>query len=371
MRRSGHASRNTSSVQFCSHLRDLVWAEAILAGIAPEQMEVVADSLGGLRCPSLGRHIELGKSFAKRSVRVSSAQDEVVLSCDDGMVVRIPRADLLGAEIETPLPTIEANGYELTLFDKLASGHIQVSNRDEWLKAKLTGTNQRTDGIDFYQVDDELYPLQNSSGVLTAALEEICAHWPEVYADLQLFVRVIVPICASVAQRRTVPQASGRRNFAFTVSSRQGAVYIGDSELDETIEMLLHEFAHVKLRQIQAIDPLLVDPLDESIRVSVPWREDKRPLPGVLEGLYVFTHVAEYELRRFVGGINALAPLLERRLHALRFASGCLKSQARVTAAGHEFLDWMDNWVSSLERRLETQTRGRCETGINSQSLTP
>ena len=47
---------------------------------------------------------------------------------------------------------------------------------------------------------------------------------------------------------------------AFTVSSRQGAIYIGQAPVDTTIEMLIHENAHVKLRQIQALDPLYRTP---------------------------------------------------------------------------------------------------------------
>ncbi|MBV6323429.1 aKG-HExxH-type peptide beta-hydroxylase [Duganella violaceipulchra] len=360
MRRSVRTGPDKANAEFSSHLRDLIWAEAVLAGCAPSPVQLVTDDRGGVRCPSRGRHIELGSAYVKRAVQVIPCQGEILLRTEDGMERRLPHADLASADIETPLPTIEANGYDLTLYDTLAHGQIQVGSRDEWLRAKLSGTNQRNDGIDFYQVDDELYPTAPPLDTLALALQRLHAHWPEAYADLRQFVQVIVPIRTPVATRLSLPGASEPRNCAFTVSSRQGAIYVGNAQVDETIEMLLHEFAHVKLRQIQAIDPLLEDPLDESIRVHVPWRADKRPLPGVMEGLFVFMHVAESELRRVACGAHALAPVLQRRLQGLRFAASCLKSHARLTAAGQEFLQWMDAWTSSLDRRYAPAMLSHC-----------
>ena len=40
------------------------------------------------------------------------------------------------------------------------------------------------------------------------------------------------------------------------------------------VEMLLHENAHVKLRQIQVLDSLLEDQWDGNMRFAVPWRPD-------------------------------------------------------------------------------------------------
>lgn len=55
---------------------------------------------------------------------------------------------------------------------------------------------------------------------------------------------------------------------------------------------MIHEFQHSKLNALMNLIPLS-DPTDQA-RFAVPWRRDKRPLAGVLHGLYAFTAVAAF-----------------------------------------------------------------------------
>ena len=141
---------------------------------------------------------------------------------------------------------------------------------------------------------------------------------------------------------------------AFTVSSRQGAIFIGDGSPDELVEMILHENAHVKLRQIQILDTLLADPLNEEVRASVPWRPDPRPMPGIFEGLFVFAHVAEYHRRR---ANNAHCPASQKRVgrltRDLEHAASALAKHAVLTPRGQLFLGAMCAWVDELATSKE------------------
>jgi len=110
-----------------------------------------------LRCPAAGLHVELGKSYADRWVETVPESDQVVVRCRDGLTIRIPYEDLTGA-VEEPLPNIAEHGYCLIVSPRVADGRVEVSRRDPWLRAVLTGTNQRADGVEFFGVDDESYP---------------------------------------------------------------------------------------------------------------------------------------------------------------------------------------------------------------------
>jgi uncharacterized protein len=115
--------------------------------------------------------------------------------------------------------------------------------------------------------------------------------------------------------------------------------------------MFRHENAHIKLRQIQVLDPLLQDPWDESVRFNVPWRPDPRPMPGILEGLFVFSHVAEYELREWQRGINN-SDKLPSRLSHLKQALQLVEKNAKLTTAGTWFVAQMQEWIASIGKRF-------------------
>jgi HEXXH motif-containing protein len=87
-------------------------------------------------------------------------------------------------------------------------------------------------------------------------------------------------------------QYEGRsKTMSFTVSSHQGAIFLTTSHGPGMLEMLLHEKAHVKLRYVEDIWPLL-EPEQTTEFFQVPWRPDPRPIAGIFEGIYVFLQVA-------------------------------------------------------------------------------
>jgi hypothetical protein len=356
MRRSSLPELAAIRRYFLARLTDFVWSEPIISSLAARSWRVMTDDRGGLRCSAAGRFVELGIGYANQAVEAMPATEEVVVRCQDGLTIKIPYGDLEGCIVYRPA-SIDEHGYYLTVSPCVLEGQIQVSRRDAWLRVVLTGTNQRTDGAKFFEVDDECYPDNYTVDVFSDAFDLIKTVWPAAYEDFAKFTRVIVPV-------RSRPDRVGAANnktdylaneyFAFTVSSRQGAIYIGDAPVNSTIEMLIHENAHVKLRQIQVIDPLLQDPFDESVCLSVPWRPDPRPIPGILEGLFVFSHVAEFEFRLW-----QLVPekirfdRLTARINDLRYAVDCLVQRANFTERGECLITTMLEWVSDLDARLK------------------
>jgi len=342
MRRTSQAENLEQHFSFARKLVDFVWSEQASRGQLDKSWTTMTDERGGLRCPSIGRFIELGTSYTNCVVQIIPGNEAVVIQCMDGLTIQIPFEDLRGPLME-PLPTLEDHGYLVSIASFLADGSVEVSSRDPWLRVRLTGTNQRTTGTEFFGADtDQRYPDCPSLTNLDKALQLLKIYWTEGFDDFVRFTHVIVPM-----------DFGPHTYCGFTVSSRQGAICIGNAPPDSTLEMLIHENAHVKLRQIQFLDSLLSDPSDESIRLPVPWRLDPRPIPGIFEGLFVFSHVAEFELRRLNAdrtGVNS--EQLERRIHALHYAAQCLEQHANFTDEGLTFFRAMLRWVEKLDERF-------------------
>jgi HEXXH motif-containing protein len=65
------------------------------------------------------------------------------------------------------------------------------------------------------------------------------------------------------------------------------------SDTSVIVEALVHEYHHHKLNALLNLDPIIVEGSPEEIYYS-PWRDDPRPLSGILQGIYVFQAVLEF-----------------------------------------------------------------------------
>ncbi|MCB9753059.1 MAG: hypothetical protein H6713_24145 [Myxococcales bacterium] len=117
----------------------------------------------------------------------------------------------------------------------------------------------------------------------------------------------------------------------------------------QVAEALAHEGAHARLAPFLEFDPLLRD--DGDAAHPSPWREDPRPLMGVLQGVHAFVNVCwllrallERDAARFAG----LAPVLERQRGKTRAAWAYLEPRARPTALGERFLGDLARAVAQL-----------------------
>jgi HEXXH motif-containing protein len=163
-------------------------------------------------------------------------------------------------------------------------GETWISNLHPRLKVYLSGTNQREDGALHEKIDWDSYPDTWDIESYQAPYELMATVWPEEFADHLETLKVVVPM--------NIPkQYEGRsKTMSFTISSHQGAIFLTTSHKPGMLEMLLHEKAHVKLRYVEEIWPLL-EPDQTTERFPVPWRPDPRPILGIFEGIYVFLQV--------------------------------------------------------------------------------
>ncbi|MBU2032747.1 MAG: hypothetical protein KKH37_03140 [Alphaproteobacteria bacterium] len=288
------------------------------------------DGEGGLRLPILGRHVEFGRKNTSARVGAEVVQGGARFRFDDGMTVEIPLSDLV-AETDDPEPNLERDGFSLTRYERLMGGCVQLQRRDEWLRPHWTGTNERSTGTEYFGASPDQYPARFPVEPFAEAAAHITRASPELAIDVCSFTPVLVP-------RSTGP---GRR-IGFSVSSRQGAMFLDPDEPNLMAENIVHENAHVKLRYMQLVDPILEDFYDADCeRFRVPWRPDPRPLPGILEGAYVFSNVLEHRRR---SGVEATANDLAKDITG---ALTILRRHGRFTGPGEQFFSELEAWAAA------------------------
>ena len=157
------------------------------------------------------------------------------------------------------------------------------------------------------------------------AWEEISQHHPAYRPALAAGLSVLMPLSAG-------PQG---RDVSATARHAFGAVAAALPGTSVTLALLLiHEFQHVKLGAVLDLYDLY-DPADDRL-FHAPWRNDLRPLEGLLQGTYAHLAVSGFWRGRQEVTVGAAAD-----------------------AAGERFAYW------------RTQTRDAIETLMNSGSLTP
>ncbi|MGC5054220.1 FxsB family cyclophane-forming radical SAM/SPASM peptide maturase [Micromonospora sp. DT48] len=156
-------------------------------------------------------------------------------------------------------------------------------------QVELDGWTVSIDDLDPYRdcyqwpVTGRLDPAQLASwrGSLAAAWTRIERSAPGQVAGLRTGLWTITPLRADPGGR--LRSAASRDAF--------GALGTVQASPDSLAELLVHEFQHVKLGAVLDVSQLY-DPTYRK-RLSVPWREDPRPLEGALQGTYAHMAIAD------------------------------------------------------------------------------
>ena len=228
---------------------------------------------------------------------------------------------------------IKADDYSGTVYKSVRlNGETWMTNAHPRLKVRLSGTNQRNDGVIRDYVDWESYPDFWDAESYLAAYDLMSAVWPEEFADQLEILKVVVPM--------NIPkQYEGQsRAIAFTVSTYQGAIFVAPSAKTLMLEMLLHEKAHVKQRYVEEIWPLLESEQTKQ-RFNVPWRSDPRPIAGIFEGINVFLQVVLGLSRCHLAGYYNLKRRVLDLFDHLQVGLDIIGAHARLTEAGSAYYE--------------------------------
>ncbi|GAA3647439.1 hypothetical protein GCM10022224_007850 [Nonomuraea antimicrobica] len=96
-------------------------------------------------------------------------------------------------------------------------------------------------------------------------------------------VGVIVPVCSP----------DERRHLSGSFREAPGLVTLSLGSPLQTAEALVHEYGHQKLNAIMMLAPLIVEDTGEPLHYS-PWRDDPRPLSGLLHAVFSFATAVHF-----------------------------------------------------------------------------
>jgi len=257
-------------------------------------------------------------------------------------VVRIGPVDLngvatlrCGAVVKTPLaPLATGPGWtQLRRFTVSASG----------LRLEVV-----LDDLDPFSVlaGNDIHPVNAVAAVrwgatLRSAWSLLAQHHRTSAAEVSALLSVLIPLATA-----------GDRHVSATSRDTFGAVALSEPPNATSLaETLVHEVQHLKLEALLDLIPLSSD--DGERRWYAPWREDPRPLAGLLQGAYAHLGVAGFWRRQ-----RWLEP--EPMYGHVRFARWreqtrevvqTLLNSGALTAAGRTF----------VQRMGTTLDRWRCE----------
>ena len=132
----------------------------------------------------------------------------------------------------------------------------------------------------------------------------------------------------------------------------------------ELADTFIHELHHNRLFFLEEDGPFLeprggVDPLDDRLYYS-PWRDDPRPLHGILHAAYVYVPVTEFWISVYrqpdlAVDVSAYAhDRVLRYLAQLRLGLHQLRTHAGATDRGQDVIDGIARRLAALERSART-----------------
>ena len=171
------------------------------------------------------------------------------------------------------------------------------------------------------------------------------------------------------------------RDISAAARDAFGAIGVAPPGDPATLALLImHEFQHVKLGAI--LDEYdLYDPADRRL-YDAPWRTDKRPIEGLLQGTYAHLAVTDYWRQRQVTATGAAAAAAKEqftRWHAhTRDAIDTLSASGSLTPLGQQFVERMRHSIArvtpgthypSISRAGGRQRRGHPSHAVESRIL--
>jgi HEXXH motif-containing protein len=180
---------------------------------------------------------------------------------------------------------------------------------------------------------------------------------PVAAAEIAAAVSVIVPRSRPRvgAVSTTAPDAYGAIAMSVPPDPIAGA------------ETFVHETQHLKLGALLDIVALI---MPDDRYYYAPWRDDPRPLGGLLQGTYAFLGVAGFWRRqREIDGGPQADVLYARQQAGVALAIDILRSSGRLTDAGQDFVAGMastlDAWhADRIPRQAAIEARRTAESHL-------
>lgn len=300
------------------------------------------DERGHFHLHGLRTYLDLGARHAGAWLDLTFSADGLEAAPAQGSPAKIGRGVLLEGRTDTNRPGGSGNGISypglVVRWQPIVFGNMEVNECDSLIVAAA-----RAAADSYAHAPISLTPGARLAfiGVLRQALDRIREVDALLAAQISECIRLIVPL------RREDPT----RHVSSTYSHLPGAIFLcHDSNPSLQAETLVHEFCHDALHALLARDPLFIGGEAEALYYS-PWREDPRPLRGILLGAHAFLNVARFQALSAKAAGPGDAALALRTESAMR----CLQVQGALfsLSARGRFTDLGRGLIEAMRRRLK------------------
>jgi hypothetical protein len=170
-------------------------------------------------------------------------------------------------------------------------------------------------------------PVEEWLASLRGALDLVARHLPELRAEMDLYVRQIVPV-----------GFFEDRHLSASYREAIGTLYLSLHPGPTTmVEAIIHEFQHNKLNALFELDDVLENA--HSPLYTSPVRPDPRPLHGVLLAVHAFLPVARLYERMREQGEGGHEQRFAEVVRINREGTEVLLAHARPTVVGKGLMD--------------------------------
>lgn len=216
----------------------------------------------------------------------------------------------------------------------------------------------QADGVELDVIMETRDPFLARLGrVASPWSSEVMHTWKELTAGAwRILVRHYRPMAIALAGGLSTLVPLRRPASGRPVSASSGwawgaiALSLPDDSLS-LAETLVHEMQHLVLSAVEDVTPLIY--ADEQRVFYAPWRDDPRPLPGLLQGCYAYLGVtALWRRLRAVGSpscrLRGNVEFARRRLSTMAVAD-TLATTGALTETGQAFVSRMRDQLASWQ----------------------
>jgi HEXXH motif-containing protein len=304
------------------------------SGAAPEWVD-----FGGMHVLGVVAAIRAGVPWRTRLAH----RDGKVMLFGLGMALLpgLPADRLIDAEAEGGRLTLTADGMSVSM-----DFHEDSPDTGQWwgLRTMTAGGAPpfavTLDDLDpFRDLADPVPPRRLSDAdaalwreLFADAWSLLCRHHPDSAAAVASGVVSLVPL----------PLGDGRETRSASSGEAFGSVLLSQPPDAVTLAVsLVHEFQHIKLGGLMHLTQLTRE--RDGGYYYAPWRDDPRPIAGLLQGVYAFFGIAAFwrRQREAVAGVQARLADFEyayariQTCESLDFIRAC----DALTDLGHRFVD--------------------------------
>jgi hypothetical protein len=321
---------------------DLAWVEkreALLRDIVSllSQLDAeCADCVGPLmdqiaRLPRVAKSLLIKSPAFQKAMRVLT--DDTIAAYDDALIDDSARiAGLRSSARALAL----ASAADSSLEDLPRVGWIQLVTGCHSARF-VTGSEYGVEIDDDIDISSWLSAIERALGLI--------ARCPHSHSLVHTFVSYIVPL----KQREVI------QNLSFSSRELPNVIFKNNEASAHLFaETLVHEADHQFFYALEERHAFWVtEPRFHAAAHFSPWRDDSRPLDGILRGLSAFTRVAGYYAAVLPSSPNAVVehvgPLLVKRVVDCRDAVATLSASSQLSSAGLEYVEELGGALEEAE----------------------